>query len=497
MTEVLADSAFVREPAVRPVEVVGSETGPPLVARRWQRAYRRRLVLSDVVAVMLAVTVGGFVRFGDVSERPALPTYVLGALAICVLWLLVLFAAGVYDVRHIGLGVQEVKRIARGAAVCVGLVASACYVTHTEIARGYVAIALPLAFVFTVTARWVVRRSVTLKRRGGEWSQRIVAVGSIDSVQGLIAATTRRPSAGLRVVGACVDELPTGSEMASGVQVLGNIDDIRDVSLRVGADVVAFGSPGLSPERMRTIAWQMEGTRCSLALAPGLTEVAGTRVSVSPIEGLPLMWVEQPQFTGFRRVLKRVVDVSVSAVLLVVLSPVFAATAILIKRSSRGPVLFWQSRLGSNGAPFDVCKFRTMVDGASAQRLALMNLNENDGGVLFKIKSDPRITSVGRHLRRLSIDELPQLWNVLRGEMSLVGPRPFATEDSDYDGHARRRLLVKPGMTGLWQVSGRSDLSWDDAVRLDLYYVENWSLALDLVIIAKTVQAVVKSSGAY
>ncbi len=233
-------------------------------------------------------------------------------------------------------------------------------------------------------------------------------------------------------------------------------------------------------------------------IAPALTEIAGPRVHVSPVEGLPLVWLDQPQLGRLPRLLKRSLDVVGGFLLFLVAVPIYLVTAIAIKLSSRGPVLYKQVRLGLNGAEFTMLKFRSMYRDADRQRAVILDQNDQDGGgVLFKMRLDPRVTPVGRVIRKLSIDELPQLVHVLTGRMSLVGPRPLAAADSIYTGSARRRLLVRPGLTGLWQVSGRSDLSWDDSVRLDLYYVENWSLGLDLSILAKTVYTVLTRKGAY
>jgi len=241
-----------------------------------------------------------------------------------------------------------------------------------------------------------------------------------------------------------------------------------------------------------------EGTGRNLVMAPGLTEVAGPRVHVSPVENLPLMWVDQPQFTGLRRLVKRAVDLVGAGEILLLVMPFLIFVALLVKATSRGSVLYRSVRLGQQGRPFTVYKFRSMHSDAEQARAELSDLNEGDAGMLFKIHRDPRVTPVGRFIRKFSLDELPQLFNVICGSMSLVGPRPPLPDEVErYRAHVRRRLLVKPGLTGLWQVSGRSDLSWDESVRLDLYYVENWSLALDLAIIARTVRAVLRSHGAY
>jgi exopolysaccharide biosynthesis polyprenyl glycosylphosphotransferase len=317
-------------------------------------------------------------------------------------------------------------------------------------------------------------------------------------VRHLLEVTERAKNAGLKVVGACVEDAPLGSEVVPGVPVLGGVREAAATAERIDADVVAVTGSGLGPVGVRELGWQLEGSGRDLVMAPALTEIAGPRVHVSPVEGLPLFWLEQPALGRLPKVVKRTVDLLGASVLLLLSMPVLIGTALAIKFTSRGPVFFRQVRLGLNGNEFSILKFRSMYADAHEKRQLYLEKNEQDGGgVLFKIRRDPRVTPVGRWIRRLSIDELPQLVHVVSGTMSLVGPRPLAKEDSVYTGSARRRLLVRPGLTGLWQVSGRSELSWDDAVRLDLYYVENWSLGLDISILMRTVLAVLARKGAY
>jgi exopolysaccharide biosynthesis polyprenyl glycosylphosphotransferase len=280
--------------------------------------------------------------------------------------------------------------------------------------------------------------------------------------------------------------------------VVGGIASAAQMAEELDVDVVAVAGSGMGPRRIRELGWALEGTRRNMVMAPGLTEVAGPRVHVSPVDGLPLMWVDQPQFSGTRRIVKRVVDVMVSGGALIAAAPLLVLIALAVRVTSRGRVIYRSTRLGQGSREITVLKFRTMVRDADKIRAELLEFNECDDGVLFKMRRDPRVTRVGRLLRRLSLDELPQLVNVLTGSMSLVGPRPPLPEEVErYQGDVRRRLLVKPGLTGLWQVSGRSDLSWDESVRLDLYYVENWSLGFDFAIIARTVSAVLRRRGAY
>ena len=253
---------------------------------------------------------------------------------------------------------------------------------------------------------------------------------------------------------------------------------------------------GSEPGELRRLAWQLEGTGVDLVVAPQLTDIAGPRVHIRPVEGLPLLYVEEPKISGVGWLIKNFLDRLLALLGLIVLIPLFVAVAIAIRLSDKGPIFFRQARTGREGQTFRVWKFRTMYVDAEDRLAEMDDMNESDG-MLFKIKNDPRVFPVGRFLRASSIDELPQLINVLLGEMSLVGPRPLPADDGDFLGDVRRRLLVRPGITGLWQVSGRSDLSWDDAVRLDLYYVDNWSLVLDLHILWRTIGVVLRSKGAY
>ena len=279
--------------------------------------------------------------------------------------------------------------------------------------------------------------------------------------------------------------------------VSGGFTQITDpLAESLGLDFAAANTLEVVDGRL-TGEWRLEGSGVELLVAPGLIEVAGPRLHIRPFEGLPLLSVEQPRFEGWRRVVKGAVDRCAAAAALLVLAPVLLGIALAVRLTSSGPALFRQERIGINGRPFTMLKFRSMVVDAD-QRLAEIQAGNISDGLLFKMREDPRVTRVGRWLRRLSLDELPQLLNVLGGSMALVGPRPpLPNEVARYDSSVSRRLLVKPGLTGLWQVSGRSDLPWEEAVRLDLRYVENWSLALDLLILWKTARAVLSSSGAY
>jgi exopolysaccharide biosynthesis polyprenyl glycosylphosphotransferase len=328
--------------------------------------------------------------------------------------------------------------------------------------------------------------------------RRVIAVGGPSGISEVVEALRRSRYVGYEVVGAC---LPVGIAIEPerfAVPIVGRVKDTRRLCDDLGADTVLVARGGFdSAQELRRIAWELEGTSIDLVVVPSVTDVAGPRIHVRPVAGLPLLHVEQPQSGKAGGITKRLFDLLFAGSAVVALAPLFLVVAAVVKLQDGGPVLFRQCRIGRDGRPFEMLKLRSMVVGAELHLESLRPLNESNG-LLFKMKDDPRITPVGRVLRRYSVDELPQLLNVLRGEMSLVGPRPPLPSEVDlYADDVHRRLLVRPGLTGLWQVSGRSGLSWDESVRLDLYYVDNWSMTSDLVIIAKTVRAVLGKTGAY
>ena len=356
-------------------------------------------------------------------------------------------------------------------------------------------VALPLGLVLLLAGRALGRQILVAARSRGLSVHRVVVVGDRRAVVTLAAELRRERAAGFEVVGACLAEPGGRFRETDELPVLGTLDDIPAVVRAYDADTVAVAS-AVPAELVRRLSWALEGSGVDLVVAPSVVDVAGPRISVRPVAGLPLLHVDEPEFTGGKRLAKAVLDRVLAALLLALLSPVLLGVALAIRLDSPGAALFRQTRIGREGRGFRVVKFRTMYVDAEARLAELAARNETDG-LLFKMTEDPRVTRLGRVLRRTSIDELPQLLNVLAGDMSLVGPRPLPVKDSDFIGDVRRRLLVRPGITGLWQVNGRSGLSWDDAVRLDLYYVENWSIALDLMILLRTVGAVLRGTGAY
>ncbi|WP_459642636.1 sugar transferase [Kineococcus sp. NUM-3379] len=472
----------------------------------WQRDYVQHIVTADAAAAAFAAFAGFFVRFSDVpADTRSLPgqAVVVCAVLLPVLWVFSMYVFRTYEHRFLGVGSEEFQRVLSAALAVVAFVGSTSWLFDLDIARGYVVVALPLAAALTLVGRYAIRRKLHARRVRGEAVQTVVAVGHRAAVAGMARQIHRASYHGMRIVGACVPGGRGTAEedaelQALGVPVLGSLDEVGAATAAVDADVVAVTScPELDGPALRRLGWELEDTRADLVVAPALTEVIGPRVAIRPVCGLPLLHVERPELQGIRRLAKTTVDRVAALGALAVLSPVLLAVAALVKLDSRGPVLFRQERVGKDGKPFTMYKFRSMVVDAEQRLIDLRDRSEGNG-LLFKMKVDPRITRVGRVLRRYSLDELPQLLNVLDGTMSLVGPRPPLQREVDaYGLDMRRRLLVKPGLTGLWQINGRSDLGLDESVRLDVRYVENWSFMFDFMILWKTVGAVLRGRGAY
>lgn len=332
---------------------------------------------------------------------------------------------------------------------------------------------------------------------------RLLLLGGPSAVAHLALSLERSKEAGYLPIAAYMPGVfDDGSfESTSGLPILGSAPDAPAILRAIDecrADAIAISAGvQLHPQTIRHLGWELADRNVGLIMAPALTDIAGPRIHTQQVAGLPLIHVTTPTLEAGQRVAKRLFDLGSSIILIGLASPLLVVVALLVKLDSRGPVLFRQERVGIAGRPFRMLKFRSMVADAEERLASLEDMNEGSG-VLFKIKNDPRITRIGGILRRSSLDELPQLFNVLAGSMSLVGPRPpMAREVEAYERDVHRRLLVKPGLTGLWQVSGRSNLSWQDSVRLDLYYVENWSLTGDLVILLRTARAVFGGIGAY
>jgi exopolysaccharide biosynthesis polyprenyl glycosylphosphotransferase len=487
----VAENLAVPEP--RQVEQVSRLVQQDLTL--WTTSYLRQVTVVDACCALAAGMLAFEARFGG-NDAGAAAYFWLG-LALPGLWLMALGLAGAYDMRFIGVGSDEFRRVVNAGVCLTAGVAIAAYAAKIDIARGFVVIALPLVTIVDVLARFAVRKRLHRLRATGACMRRTVVVGHPDVIGELAAALRRDSHHGLSVVAACVlgGDRP---ETIDGLPVVGGLGNVVDVVRRTQADTVAvLACPEMSGARLRDLAWALEKDGTDLCVAPALLDVAGPRTTIRPVAGLPLLHLDHPEFSGAKRLIKAAFDRAVAGTAILVLLPVFAAIALAIRLADGGPALFRQTRVGRDGKLFTLYKFRTMVTDAEQRLDVLRQLNESDG-VLFKIRNDPRITRTGAWLRRYSLDELPQLLNVLRGDMSLVGPRPaLPSETSAYGHYMRRRLAVKPGITGLWQVNGRSDLAWDEAIRLDVRYVENWSFLLDLQILWKTWSAVTRGSGAY
>jgi len=466
----------------------------------------RRLAVTDLLVVVGAAVGAQFVRFGElgpvVQEATAARSatgllYSLVTVAFATGWMTTLAINDAYDERVIGHGPEEYQRVLQASFRFFAVVAILSYVFKLEIARGYVALAFPVGTIALLLARRLWRVWLVKHRTQGRLARSVLVVGDREHLAGLVRALQSAPGAGYRVVAACCGDGP--AEDIGDIPVLGAESDAARIAELLGVDTVACTSSWRSGERgLRELGWALEGHDIDFVVSPGLTDIAGPRVLTRPVAGLPLLHIEVPRFSGTQRTIKNVLDRSAAVVGLLVLSPVLVFIGYLIRRGTPGPALFRQERIGRSGEKFSMYKFRTMSDNAEAMLSDVLRDAGREVQPLYKLTNDPRVTRVGRVLRRYSLDELPQLLNVVRGEMSLVGPRPqIAVEVATYADDVRRRLLVKPGMTGLWQVNGRSDLQWDDAVRFDLYYVENWSVLLDLVILWRTLRAVRTGSGAY
>ena len=467
----------------------------------WQSRYAITLGLIDYLVGLCAASWALLLRFGPIGGEPFLQDYLLLTLLLPVAWIATLAINRAYESRHLFVGTDEYARVFRSG---IGLTAALAIVSFSfdlRLARGYVIIAMPLATLVDIGARYVFRQLLHRSWARGERLHRVILVGHERAVADMTRRLRWERHHGLGVIGACLPPGMSAEGFTPGLPpIYGNFDEVASAISRADADtVVVLSCPEIDGPALRRLAWQLERDEIDLIVASTLVDVAGDRTTIRPVDGLPMLHVEHPRLKGSARLVKEAFDRTGALLLLLVAVPLLAGIAALVRFSpgSPGPAIFRQERVGKNGRPFILYKFRTMHVDAEARLAELRHLNETDGE-LFKMREDPRITRVGRWLRRFSLDEVPQLMNVVKGDMSLVGPRPpLAREVAGYPADMRRRLVVKPGLTGLWQVSGRSDLSWEESIRLDLTYVENWSLAMDLLILARTVSAVVRSSGAY
>ena len=477
-----------------------------LTGRDWRARSSRLLAIVDAFVVAWAVIGAYIIRFGFepgfvVAGQEF--TYAWLSVALAILWWFMLGAWNSRQTRILGAGPDEYKRVAAASLWLFGLIAIVSYVLRVDTARGYVGVALPAGLAGLLLGRWLIRQHLSVNRQQGQSMSRLLLLGGPSAIAHLAESLDRAKHAGYLPVAAYTPGSSQGPsvEPESGLPVLGYQPDAMSIVNAIeacGADAVAVSAGvQLHPQTLRHLGWELASRNIGLIMAPALTDIAGPRIHTQQVAGLPLIHVTTPTLEAGQHVVKRLFDVTVAGLLLLLVAPVMAIVGLLIRLDSRGPILFKQDRVGIEGKHFRMLKFRSMSIDAEERLPDLTDQNEGSG-LLFKMKNDPRITRIGRIIRKFSLDELPQLFNILAGSMSLVGPRPpLPREVEAYEHDVRRRLLVKPGLTGLWQVSGRSNLSWQDSVRLDLYYVENWSLAGDLIILLRTFRAVFHGAGAY
>lgn len=496
--EFVPDDVVVDASAASDVDHVDvGMTSDPAVASgrtsaRWPRRYTAVLMVADLLVGVLGVIAATLVP----ELFPFLLDVPLSAVLLAPLWVLAIGIARGYDRSRIGVGSDELRSVFRALVTAVAIFGFMAALLPNDWLESVV-VAAPVAAALSMFTRLITRKSLHRRQSRGIDVRSVLLVGEVAAVAELAGTFGREHNIGMSVVAACV---PAGRDAkplrALGIPIAGDLDDVAGVVAEFGIDAVAVAA-GTRDSFLRRLGWSLEGTDVELLVDPGLIEVAGPRLHIRPFVGMPLLHVEQPAFSGWRRATKAVTDMLSAAAILIALSPVWLAVAVAIKREDGGPVFYRQSRVGKDGRMFMMWKFRSM--SVDADRRGDLLETANDGnGVLYKRKNDPRVTRVGAFIRRYSIDELPQLINVLNRSMSLVGPRPcLERELPGFQAHGQRRLLVTPGLTGLWQINGRSDLSLEESIRLDLRYVENWTFTGDLLIMWKTMFAVLGRQGAY
>ncbi len=462
----------------------------------WRVRYARSVMVSDFLAALLACFAAALIRYEGIPNlRVALLTAV-----VPFAWVLVCARSGAYRANSLGIGLDEYRSVGRALVILLALLSVALIALNWRMSRAMFFVAVPLTFFLTVLARRLLRGRLARARHHGQALQSTIVVGRGLAVHDMIASIQNDPmSTGMKVVGACASDLPD-PKLVGDVPLFGGVERALVAVRDTGAEAVVVASDAsFSGKSLRRLGWALSEIGVDLFVHPGINEVAAPRLTLRPAAGMSLLHVEGPTIGGFDALAKRAIDIVCSSLIALATMPVWLFIAASIKLHDRGPVFFVQQRVGENGRTFPMIKFRTMVVDAEQRLLAgMVSSHTQVNEMLFKDKQDPRITKPGRWLRRLSLDELPQLLNVLRGEMSLVGPRPPLPREVDtYEPDAMRRLRVRPGLTGMWQISGRSDLNWEESLRLDLWYVDNWSPVLDLMILMRTVRAVLKAEGAY
>jgi len=474
----------------------------------WRRAYVLRIAVTDALVLGLAMTSAIVIRFGAESAGRTAGGTTLSYPNLSVIlglgWMLGLQGFGARDRRVVAESSREYVRVVNASMLVFGMLAIVFVFFKIDLSRGYLVLVFSVGLVGLITSRKAWRMWLRRRRVRGDAVTSVALMGTLESTHRIVRRLAADPASGMRVVGVIADDLPGALELED--ELMDSVRYFADgecsmsaVVASTGAQAVIVANPSrLGPAALRDMYWTLPEQGVDVLIAPHLVGVSADRLHLTHVSSMPFIQVEEPRYGAAGSWPKVIFDRVGAAALLVLFAPVMLVTALAVKLSSRGPVLYRQERIGREGLPFKMTKFRSMRVGADAELEGLLAQAGGDFGPLAKIQEDPRITPLGRFLRRYSVDELPQLFDVLRGDMSLVGPRPQRDfEVAQYDHAAHRRLRVRPGVTGLWQVSGRSDLSWDEALRLDTYYVENWSLVGDLVILWRTVRAVVCPDGAY
>jgi len=493
----------------------------------WKAAYRRRVAVADLIAVTTATFLALLIWFGSpvAVASPSLGNvpYVVIAAGLTVFWVISLAVAGVWSPSCLGPGLGEFRKIFNALVIMVGALSVGSYALKAELSRGYLAVTLSLGLLALLVGRFICRLGLARRRRLGTATSNVLVIGGAAEAADLAHHLERSTDTGYRVTGICLPALDSdtsgvaeeqrpakgasspariGTDHLDHIPVLGRFggsEDIIPAAIEVAkAQVVAVAAgDSFSPAATRRLAWQLEGTGIELVLAPTLSDAGGPRIYVKPVAGLPLLHVDEPQFQKLKVRTKNAIDFTGAVIGLIVLSPLFLVVGLTIRTTGSGPVFFRQDRVGKDGKIFRIWKFRTMEVGAQA-RHARNRRRHKDSSVFYKTSGPDEVTRIGRVLRRTSIDELPQLINVVFGQMSLVGPRPLVPgEAAGIPDYLERRARVRPGLTGLWQISGRSDVSAQVRVQLDLYYVSNWTLQGDFAIIARTAASVLLRKGAY
>ncbi|MPZ68739.1 MAG: exopolysaccharide biosynthesis polyprenyl glycosylphosphotransferase [Actinobacteria bacterium] len=488
------------------VPVTQTEAVPAFPIRKRahrQSSFRIALrVLADGMAVSSALFLATALRFEIFSGAPgkvdgALIDYTLVTVIATPVWLLLFWLYGLYEPRQVLSPVNEFKQVFHGVVAGSVLIFVADSVFNRNLARGWALLGMALSFVLVGGERLVVRKFLHFMRRRGSDATRTLIVGTNHEARTIAKTLDREGWLGYQILGFVDDAGPDSEELEDGYTVLGTLAQLKDLVDEYRVNNVLIAASALDPGYLNRLFWELQDHDVDIQITSGTVDLMASRMIVQSVAGVPLLYVRRSGMDGLQRTIKRSIDVAGSLFVGLLLSPVLLAFALWIKRDSHGPAFFKQVRAGRDGEPFVCWKFRTMVADAEERKAELEALNEGPG-LLFKVKEDPRITKAGKFLRRFSLDELPQLRNVLKGEMSLVGPRPaLPSEVEQFDDWTRNRMKVKPGMTGLWQVSGRAETSFSDYVRYDLFYIQNWSLSLDLWILWRTFRAVLSAEGAH